>query len=136
MSIGDTLLYSTGQYLGRELSGLGARYAYVPGIPTVTAAASRAGMALASGREGLLVTAMPDTLEKLEQLAACAETLALLKVNKRLPVLMDFIRAHKPAGAVLLHRLGLEGEGCFDLTTDQDMPRDIGYLSIAIVRRG
>ena len=135
VSIGDTLLYSTGQYLGRELSRLGAPHEYVPGIPSFIAAASMAGIPLASGREGLLVQAMPDSLEALDELAASAETLALLKVNKRLPVLLEFVRTREPARATLLHRISLEGEQAFDLTSGCGLPENVGYLSIAIIRR-
>lgn len=135
VSIGDTLLYSTGQYLGRELSGLGVQCEYVSGIPSFIAAAALAGMALASGREELLVSAMPDSLEKLDELAARADTLALLKVDKRLPILMEYAHTRKPAKAELLHRIGLENQQRFDLTATPDAPEGIGYLSIALLRR-
>ena len=92
VSIGDTLLYSTAQYLGRELDALGARYAYVPGIPAFAAAASYSGVHLASGREGLMVHVMPDTVEKVAELAASCTTMALMKVNRRVPVLVDYVR--------------------------------------------
>lgn len=134
-NIGDTLLYSTGQYLGRELSSLGAPYEYVPGIPSFTAAASLAGIPLASDKEGLFITAMPDTTEALAGLTAIAETVVLLKVYTRLPVLADYVRVHKPVTAVLLSRIGLEDERCFDLTAASDTPEGIGYLSIAILRQ-
>lgn len=135
VNLGDTLLYSTGQYLGRELSVLGVPYEYIPGVPSFTAAASIAGIALASGKEGLIITAMPDTLQALVELVSRAETIVLLKVNKRVPVLREYVRLHAPVKAVLLHRIGLEGERCVDLTANGEVPGDIGYLSIAILRR-
>ena len=135
VSLGDTLLYSTAQYLGRELEALGAPHAYVPGIPSFTAAASFCGIPLASGREGLMVHVMPDSVEKLAELAACCETLALLKVNKRLPLLLEYIRRHNPSRAALLHRIGLDGETAFELTASSKLPENIGYLSIAIIKR-
>lgn len=135
VSLGDTLLYSTAQYLGRELDALGARYAYVPGIPAFTAAASHSGIHLASGREGLMVHVMPETVEKLAELAATCTTMALMKVNKRVPVLMEYIKRHTPDRAVLLHRIGLEGEAAYELKPSSEMPEDIGYLSIAIIRQ-
>ena len=135
VSIGDTLLYSTGQYLGRELCALGAEYEYVPGIPSFSAAASHRGIHLASGHEGLLVHVMPDTIEKLVELASCCETMALMKVNKRIPVLLEYVRRYCPGRAVLLHRIGLDGEAAYELTESSEIPDDIGYLSIAIIKK-
>lgn len=135
VSLGDTLLYSTAQYLGRELDTLGVPHAYVPGIPSFTAAASYGRVPLAAGREGLVVHVMPDSLEKLAELASCCDTMALLKVNKRMPVLMEYIRRHSPARAVLLHRIGLDNEAAYELTASSETPEDVGYLSIAIIRQ-
>lgn len=136
VSLGDTLLYSTAQYLGRELDALGAGHEYVPGIPSFVAGASRMGIPLASGREGMLMHVMPDSAARLDELAACGETVVLLKVNKRMPVLMEYVRTRKPVTAALLHRIGLDGESAHDLTASTEMPEDIGYLSVAIIKRG
>lgn len=141
VSLGDTLLYSTAQYLARELEKLGACYGYVPGIPAFVAAASHSGAHLASGREGLAVHVMPDSVEELEELAAGCTTVVLMKVNKRVPVLMEYVQLFQPERAVLLHRIGLEGEAAYELAGNSAMsamsaiPGDIGYLSIAIIRR-
>ena len=135
VSLGDSLLYSTAQYLGRELDRIGVSHEYVPGIPSFTAAASYGRIPLAAGREGLMVHVMPDSLEKMAELASCGATMALLKVNKRMPVLMEYIRRYTPARAVLLHRIGLNNEAAYELNASSETPEDVGYLSIAIIRR-
>ena len=105
----------------------------MPGIPAFIAAASFSGVHLASGREGLMIHVMPDTVEKLAHLASCCNTMALMKVNKRVPVLMEDIRRYVPARTVLLHRIGLDGEAAYELTPSSEVPEDIGYLSIVII---
>lgn len=134
VSIGDSLLYSTAQYLGRELMARQVPHEYVPGIPAFIAAASHSGVPLAGGRDGLLVTVMPESIAELDELLARSDSLILMKINKRLPLLLDYVRQRKPGTARLLYRIGLDDEAAYDLTEPGEMPEAVGYLSIAILK--
>jgi len=64
------------------------------------------------------------------------DTIELLKINKRLQPLVDFIEEEKLAqSSYFVHRLGCEDEYSAD-TFDKlkSLDEDIGYLSTMIIR--
>lgn len=136
VTLGDATCYSTAQHLADELAALNEPYEYVPGISAFSAAASRTRVPLAAGRESMTVTVMPGSLEELEELAARHSSLVLMKINKRMPQLLEYVKKHAPERAVLVYRLGLPGEAVFDLAGPGEMPEGVGYLSTAILKRG
>ncbi|MDR2869675.1 MAG: precorrin-2 C(20)-methyltransferase [Deferribacteraceae bacterium] len=133
VTLGDSMLYSTARYLARQLKQLGAAYEFVAGIPSYVAAANRAEICLGDLQERFCVLPMPESVDELHKLAESFATLVLMKVGKRLPVLLDYIKKYPPQEAMLAHRLALSGEQIFDLCAGE-LPKDIGYLSTAILR--
>lgn len=136
VTLGDPAMYSTAHYLEGELLGLKVPYESVPGISSFSLAANRAHMALGAGRENVAIITMPDSVESLANAASSHDTLVVMKVNKRLPVLLDFVREHKPEQAVLGHCLGMSDEALFNLVDDTVPTDEIGYFSTALIKQG
>lgn len=134
VTLGDPMVYSTAKYLSDELGRLGVAYKYTPGIPSFAATANFAGVSLGTGRESFAVVTMPDNLEKLETLVLQHDTLVIMKINKKMPILMDYVNKNAPKTAIMAHRLGMQGEELFDLAKGS-LPDNIGYLSTAIIRK-
>lgn len=137
LTIGDAMTYSTYIYL---LKALQARYPALPhrtyaGITSYAAAASALDWPLGEGKERVLILPCPDEAESLRQDIETHDVVVLMKIGKRLPMVLDVLRAmgilHLCAFA---RRLGLPGElVCADL---QHLPADAqGYLATMLIRK-
>ena len=134
VTLGDSMFYSTAHHIGTRLLARGVPHEYLSGIPSFVEAANRLGFCLAVGRERTLASPMPESVEETAALATAHDTVVFMKVNKRLPVLMEYVKQHQPMVAKLVHRAGLQDERIIDLVSAPAMPEGIGYLSLAIVR--
>lgn len=135
VTLGDVTCYSTAQHLAEELDALGVAYTYVPGISAFSATASHIRIPLAVGKSSFAVHVMPDSLEKLEELTAHTTTLVLMKVDKKVPLLLELVAKQSFEQAVMVYRLGLPGEKIFNLLEKTELPKNVGYLSTAILKR-
>ena len=137
LTLGDPLLYSTYIYLLRELRKLSPECAVVtvPGITSVSAAAAISGTAIGEGK-GLVTIIPADDLDKLAEALESGGTVAVLKVGKRLPRILDLLEAHGAARrSVFVSRAGLEGQRVeTDLEKLRTGGEDTGYLSVILVR--
>lgn len=135
VTLGDPMVYSTARYLADHLERHGLDYAYVAGIAAYSAAANAAKIELTKRAERFMAAPMPETAEEIVELAALADCVALMKIGRRIRVLLDYVRREKPRSALLVHRLGQAEEEVFDLTTIDELPESVGYLSTALIRK-
>ena len=135
VTLGDSMLYSTAEHIGERLAARNIAHEYVAGVPSFVEAANRFGLCLAAGRETTLTAAMPESVEEVAALAKTHDSVVFIKVNKRLPILLEYVRLHTPAKAVLACRMGLPDEQMIDLTVAKNDLQDVGYLSLAIIRQ-
>ena len=134
VTLGDSMFYSTAHHIGARLQARSVPHEYLSGIPSFVEAANRLGLCLAVGRERTLTAPMPESVEETAALAAANDSVVFMKINKRLPVLMEYVKQYQPMVARLVHRAGLHDERIIDLVAAQAMPEGIGYLSLAIIR--
>lgn len=134
VTLGDPMVYSTALYLSEQVAAKGVPYEFVPGIPSFIAAANCAGISLGSGRETFVVATMPADAESLFSLTSRYDAVVIMKINKKMPVLLEYMKRHSPRSAVLVHRLGMEDEQVFDFT-ECSFPEGVGYLSTAVIRQ-
>ena len=134
VTIGDTPLYSTFNYLAHKLRESGVQCELIPGIAAYSAAANRIGLSLTEKSESMCIVEMPDNTEKLDFYTENFETVVLMKVHKKLSVLIDYVNEKNISGAWLASRVCLDNEQITDLKTD-NAPPDAGYLSTAILKR-
>jgi precorrin-2/cobalt-factor-2 C20-methyltransferase len=138
VTLGDPMFYSTFLYLYRELQN---RYpdvpiAIVPGISSVYAAASLAGIPLGLVDETFsVVPATASDVEIETALSRRCGTVVLLKVYRAFERLRQLLRRlDLEQNAVYVRRIGLEGEKVMhDLS--QVTADDLDYMSLILVRQ-
>ncbi|MBW6509788.1 MAG: precorrin-2 C(20)-methyltransferase [Desulfuromonadales bacterium] len=133
VTIGDTPVYSTFNYLRDKLLEQGIVTQMVPGISAFSAAANARSLPLCEKDGSFCVIEMPESVAELSALLERFTSVVLMKVHKRLPALCAFVRQADLAQAWLFQRISLRDEQVYDLLT-QDPPEAAGYLSTAIVQ--
>ncbi|MDY6848419.1 MAG: precorrin-2 C(20)-methyltransferase [Thermodesulfobacteriota bacterium] len=133
VTIGDTPVYSTFNYLREKLLERGIVTEMVPGISAFSAAANTQNLPLCEKDGSFCVIEMPDSVDELSALLERFTSVVLMKVHKRLPALCEFVRQADLAQAWLFQRVTLADEQVYDLLT-QSPPESAGYLSTAIVQ--
>lgn len=138
LTIGDPMLYSTFGYLAQTLRKLygetmpDGTIVSVPGIMSLQAAASKALMPLAEGRESLLIAPGVAGGEALEQAMATAGNVAVLKAYKNYSELRQTVEAAQ-AEAAAFTLLGQEGEAWSrELADLGETPH---YMTLMLVKR-
>ncbi|WP_420267045.1 precorrin-2 C(20)-methyltransferase [Candidatus Magnetominusculus dajiuhuensis] len=134
VSMGDPTIYSTSNYLTETLLALGINVVHVPGISSINAASSLLGIPLTSKGGDFGVYELPEDVERTAGLIQRHQTTVFMKVNKKLPVLIEAIKSTPPNAAYLVNRVTLDGQMSFNLLTEP-LPEEPLYLSIAIVKR-
>ena len=137
VTLGDPMFYSTFLYLYRELQNdfPDVLVSIVPGISSVYAAASLAGLPLGLVDETFSV--VPATAPEADIEAALDRpgTVVLLKVYRAFERLRSLLqRLDLEKNAVYVRRIGLEGEKVIrDL--NQVKTEDLDYMSLILVRQ-
>lgn len=136
ITIGDPTIYSTFFYLyeGLLAGNPSLKIEIIPGISSINAAASRAGVSLGLADERIAI--IPANYAKdLGPLLAKFETVVLMKVYKVFAgIVEDLRRQGLLERAVYVSRAGMPDEMiCRDLAALR--PEDLDYFSLVIVRR-
>ena len=133
VTMGDPTIYSTSNYLTQKLLELGIQVRHIPGISSINAASTMLSLPLCIKGENFGVYEMPSEVEKAVELIRRHPTTVFMKVNKRLPVLVEAVRAVRPERAYLVRRIGLDGETIYDMLNCAPPP-EAAYLSVAVIR--
>jgi precorrin-2/cobalt-factor-2 C20-methyltransferase len=136
ITIGDPAIYSTFFYLYDRLLERRSALAieFVPGISSINASASRAGISLGLGNERIAILpanyldSLRDTLEKFD-------TVVLMKVNKVFSEVRDMlVKLDLAKNAVYVARTGMPDERVIrDITKVRE--EDLNYFSLILVRK-
>ena len=133
VTMGDPTIFSTSIYLSEQLIAQGAVVEHIPGINTINAASTKLGLPLCVKGENFAVYEMPSEAERAIDLINHHSTTVFMKVNKKLPVLLEAVKLARPEIAYLVRRMGLDNEMVFDLTNNSEPP-DAAYLSVAVIK--
>jgi precorrin-2 methylase len=128
------MLYSTSLYLAQKLRELDITPIFIAGVPSYVACANIAAIPLGERRDSFVVQGMPDTAEELHELTLKFRTVVIMKISKRLPILLEYVKRYSPTVATIVKRATLEGEMIVDLTKSTDVEADAGYLAVAIIK--
>lgn len=134
---GDPLLYSTFIYVFQSVKSMVPRLVaeIVPGVTSITAAAARVQMPLATGNETLAVVPAADDRASLEKVLDGADNIVFLKANRSFETLLELLEQKGLVdNAVLVTRCFMPGE---ELVRDVRAKRGakIDYFSLVIVRK-
>lgn len=138
LTLGDPLTYSTFGYVLPYLAELLPADAVVtvPGITSYQMAAARVNRPLVTGLESLTILSGVEDPEKLEELLALSDNVAILKTYRSFDKIMAMLKKRGLARqATLCCKLGLPDETIHgDL--ENDPVADPPYLSLMIVKSG
>ena len=128
LTLGDPTTYCTFSYLQHILEEDGYETELIPGVTSMTAAATRLGIALTEWDEPLHVL---PAVHKAEEIAELDGTLVLMKSASRMKEVKAFLNeSGRDVRAVI--NCGMEDETvCRSL---EDIPDDAGYFSLIVAK--
>lgn len=130
---GDPFFYGSFMYLYARLSAR-FRVEIVPGVTSVTACASVAGLPLAARNEAVTILPGPLDDDALRARIALTDTLVVMKVGRHLGRLRALLEAEGLAThAVYVERASLPTERCIPLA---EAPDPAPYFSMILVIKG
>ncbi|GMT47284.1 MAG: precorrin-2 C(20)-methyltransferase [bacterium] len=135
VTMGDPTIFSTSNYITEKLRAVGVEVRHVPGISSINAASTMLGLPLCVKGEHFGVYEMPGEVEEAVKLIRRHPTTVFMKVNRKLPVLVEAVRIAVPERAYLARRIGLDEEVFYDMLNCSPPP-EAAYLSVAVIRRG
>lgn len=137
ITLGDPLTYSTFCHLMRKARELepGLRVVSIPGITSYHAAAARVNTSIAQGTRGFYVVSGLNGGLDIKEALNNADTVFVLKAHKRFKqiktILEDLGLEDK---AILVKKLGLNGEEVIKSLSDIDAHSSLPYLSLVIIQ--
>ncbi|MCL2337137.1 MAG: precorrin-2 C(20)-methyltransferase [Firmicutes bacterium] len=136
ITIGDPSLYSTFGYLLRFLKAdcPQATVEIVPGVSSITACPAALQEPLVEGEEKLAVIPAAYSLEDLKSVIEGFDTVVLMKVNRRLPELMHFLKQYDNLRTFFVSRCGYPDQ----LATSEPerlLEEKLHYMSLLIVKK-
>lgn len=137
LTIGDPTIYSTYQYLYRQVKEAGMQAAVISGVPSFCAAAARLGISLADMGEELHI--IPASYE-VEKTTGYRGTRIYMKSGKKLKELLAVLREEekerkkqgKKWEVSAIVNCGLKDEQIYRGLAQ--IPEELGYLTLIIVR--
>ena len=134
VTIGDPTIYSTAIYLNNLLKNQAIDVEIIPGVSSFNAASSALGISLSQKGENFAVYELPETSEDIAALIGEHSSVVFMKINKKLPALVNAVQAVSPVHAYLIKRAGLEGSAKYDLMSES-FEQKSAPLSVAIVKK-
>ncbi|ABR46316.1 precorrin-2 C20-methyltransferase [Alkaliphilus metalliredigens QYMF] len=134
LTLGDALLYSTYNYMVKELQNKNYEVETVPGIPSYSAIASRMNRPLAEGKEVLSILPLNAEPEQIKKAFEYGDNLVVLKISHDPQGLKNMIQeADLEACLIVASNFGHENEIITEDTSILD--GKIPYLSTAIITK-
>lgn len=136
ITIGDPTLYSTYGYLLRYIRGNHPDIAVetIPGVSSITACPAYINEPLVEGEEKLAVIPAAYDLDDLQRIMETFDTVVLMKVNRRLPELVEYFNRFDNIATYFVNRCGFPDQFASDqLDTLQE--QKLHYMSLLIVKK-
>jgi len=136
ITIGDPTLYSTFGYLLRFIKDNYPQVPVeiVPGVSSITACPAALLEPLVEGDEKLAVIPAAYNLDDLKNIIDVFDTVVLMKVNRRLPELMQFLKQYDHVNTFFVSRCGYPDQ----FTTAKPetvLEQELHYMSLLVVKR-
>ncbi len=135
VTIGDTPIFSTFNYLRNRLVEKGIEMEMVPGIAAYSAGANEQALPLCEKGGSFCIIEMPTNPEEITKKLDEFTSVVLMKVQKNLRILTDYVNDNDLSAAYLFHRVSLEDGRTYDLLTEEVTDEQAGYLSTAIIKK-
>ena len=136
LTLGDPMFYSTYMYVYRLVENSGYEIETVPGVTAFCAIGSHLGYPIVEKEEVLAIVPATAPKEKIDKVLAVADDAVIMKVYRNFGEVQETLKKHSMADeAVMISRVGLDGEEIYRGL--QDMPADtkLNYLSTILAKR-
>ncbi len=136
LTLGDPMFYSTYMYVYRLVENSGYKIETVPGVTAFCAIGSHLGYPIVEKEEVLAIVPATAPKEKIDKVLAVADDAVIMKVYRNFGEVQETLKKHNMADeAVMISRVGLDGEEIYRGL--QDMPADtkLNYLSTILAKR-
>jgi precorrin-2/cobalt-factor-2 C20-methyltransferase len=138
ITVGDPMIYSTFSYLIPCVRGLvpGVEVRVVPGVSSISAAASVACRPLAESNEKVIIVPAAYEIDELRGWLKAFDTVILMKVNRKMDELVKVLEEAGVAdNTFFAENVGMDGE---EVVTDIKglKGKRADYFSMIIVKRG
>ena len=136
LTLGDPMFYSTYMYVYRLVENSGYEIETVPGVTAFCAIGSHLGYPIVEKEEVLAIVLATAPKEKIDKVLAVADDAVIMKVYRNFGEVQETLKKHNMADeAVMISRVGLDGEEIYRGL--QDMPADtkLNYLSTILAKR-
>ncbi len=136
LTLGDPMFYSTYMYVYRLVENSGYEIETVPGVTAFCAIGSHLGYPIVEKEEVLAIVPATAPKEKIDKVLAVADDAVIMKVYRNFGEVQETLKKHDMADdAVMISRVGLDGEEIYRGL--QDMPADtkLNYLSTILAKR-
>lgn len=136
ITIGDPTLYSTYGYLLRLIRDQYPQIvtATIPGITSITACSALIQVPLVEREEKLAIIPAAYNLEDLRSVLNLFDSVVLMKVNKRLPELIDFFKEVDNVETYYVSRCGYPDEFATS-KLEEVSDQELDYMSLMIVKK-
>lgn len=136
VTIGDSTIYSTFNYLWLRLRKYNIEVEFIPGIPSFIAVSNILQIPLTLKNENLCLIEMPENQDILLQYIKYFNTIIIMKIYKRIEILLDFIKANKGLieEAFMVEKATLKDQNIVKLMQCDKMLCKHTYLSTAIIK--
>ncbi|NPA45499.1 MAG: precorrin-2 C(20)-methyltransferase, partial [Chlorobi bacterium] len=135
VTIGDTPVYSTFNYLYAKLKLLNIDVEMIPGISAFSAVANKAKISLCEKNEKFCVMEMPSDTEELNEKLNEFATVVLMKVHKKFDKLIEYVKSNKLSTAIMVQKVSLDDEIVYDLNNFDSLNEKAGYMSTAVLKK-
>mgnify|MGYP001388479153 CR=1 FL=1 len=135
--LGDASLFSSATQIFFRLEKLYDQLEIIPGVTSISAAASLSKFPIGIKGEQILIAETPDSLNKFEELINEAESkkrvICLLKLGKRWPWVKSFLKANKLLNnCIICVRIGFEDQ--LIVNAEQFQEDKLPYFSLLLLR--
>ncbi|WP_028255564.1 precorrin-2 C(20)-methyltransferase [Veillonella magna] len=136
LTLGDPMFYSTYMYVYRLVEGTGYDIETIPGVTAFCAIGSHLGYPIVEKEEVLAIVPATAPKEKIDKVLAVADDAVIMKVYRNFKEVQDTLKKHDMADdAVMISRVGLDGEEVYRGLTDMPSDTKLNYLSTILAKR-
>ena len=138
ITIGDPGLYSTFQYLAKEVKECGGNIEIIPGIPAFCAAAASSGISLTEKGQKLTMMGTPESVEEISGWIEKTDTLVLMKAGQKIETIQKALAESKGKTkytATVIDRCGLPEEKIQTIEDAAKSNKEHSYFTTVIIKR-
>lgn len=136
LTLGDPMFYSTYMYVYRLVEGTGYDIETIPGVTAFCAIGSHLGYPIVEKEEVLAIVPATAPKEKIDKVLAVADDAVIMKVYRNFKEVQDTLKKHDMADdAVMISRVGLDGEEVYRGLIDMPSDTKLNYLSTILAKR-